>query len=67
MKSATIHRFECSNVEVATAALVCGDGVDLVVRPFAKRSRTVQLSVETARKLASALNAAADESLALKH
>lgn len=65
MKQATVFRIECASVEVATAALICGDGVDLVVRPYGKRSRTVQLSVGAARELAKALSAAADESVAL--
>lgn len=48
--------------EVAVSALICGDGIDLVVRPVGGRSRTVQLTVAEARALGIAVLRAAHES-----
>jgi hypothetical protein len=58
----TIHCVEDGNVEVQTAPLIRGDGVDLVVKRIGRRSISVQLSIVSARQLADNLRFAAIES-----
>lgn len=60
---AAIHEIHGEyGVDMKVAALISGDGVDLVVHPVGRRSRTVQITCDEARALAAALIAAADES-----
>lgn len=64
-KSATLFEIEDGGTTLKVAALIGGDGVDLVLQRAGHRSITVQLTIEAATKLAEALNAAAAESAEL--
>jgi hypothetical protein len=41
--------FEIADGKVVVAALIAGDGIDLVVTPPGRRARTIQLTVAEAR------------------
>lgn len=62
-RDATIHKV--ANGVVVVAALVAGDGIDLVITPPGGVARTVQLTTDEAHELAAAIDAAADESATL--
>lgn len=59
-RTATIHRV--AGGKVVTAALVAGDGIDLVMTRPGHKPQTIQLSCDEAREVASAIRQAADES-----
>jgi len=54
--------FEIADGKVVVAALIAGDGIDLVVTPPGRRARTIQLTVAEALELSAAARQAADES-----
>jgi hypothetical protein len=64
MSKATVFRIG-EHDKVVVAALIAGDGIDLVTQRSGHRSTTIQLSVEEARQLADAIGTAASESEAL--
>ena len=61
-KAATPFPVETPSVNILASALICGDGIDLVVKRAGHRSFTVQLSVVDANRLADAVRSAAEES-----
>lgn len=64
-KAATPFPVETPSADLLASALICGDGIDLVIKRAGHRSFTLQLSCKDADSLAYAVWSAARESRVL--